>query len=196
MAERTATATRETAETQIAVSMNLDGVGTGTIETGVGFFDHMLTLLAKHALVDLEVKAAGDLEVDSHHTVEDVGLVMGQCLREALGEKRGINRYGNASVPMDEALADVALDLGGRPFFAFTAPLATEKIGEFDTQLIEEFWQAFANEGRLNLHIRVPYGRNSHHISEAIFKACARALKSAVAIDPRRPDVPSTKGTL
>ena len=196
MSERTANVRRETTETEIVVSMNLDGVGRGEIATGVGFFDHMLQLVAKHSLVDVAVQARGDLEVDQHHTVEDVGLALGQCLVQALGDKRGINRYGEATVPMEESLATVALDLSGRPYFVYEVSLPTEKIGGFDAQLIEDFWHAFATEGRLNLHIRGHYGRNTHHIAEAVFKAAARALKQAVAIDPRRPDVPSTKGAL
>ena len=196
MSERTARVSRKTAETDIVASMNLDGSGVSQAATGIGFLDHMLDLLAKHSLVDIEVRAAGDRDVDQHHTVEDVGLTLGQCLREALGEKRGINRYGEATVPMDESLATVVIDLGGRPYFVYDVTLKTEKVGEFDAELFEDFWQAFATEGRLNLHIRAHYGRNTHHIAEGVFKACALALKTAVRIDPRRDDVPSTKGTL
>jgi imidazoleglycerol-phosphate dehydratase len=193
---RTARIHRKTAETEIELQLLLDGTGEAHIATGVGFFDHMLTLLAKHAAMDLTVKAAGDLQVDQHHTVEDVGICLGQALRESLGEKAGIRRYGHFTLPMEETLCNVALDLGGRAYFVFQADFPTQKIGEFDSELVADFWHAFATNALCNLHIAVPYGRNSHHIAEAIFKATARALRMAVESDPRLPGVPSTKGTL
>jgi len=197
MQKRSATISRKTKETSITLDLTLDGAGTSRVTTGVGFFDHMLDLLARHGLFDLTVEASGDLHVDAHHTVEDVGIVLGQALDKALGEKRGINRYGFAIVPMDESLAQVALDLSGRPAFvwrvAFTGPL----IGQFPVELVEEFFKALANAARMNLHVHVPYGTNNHHIAEAVFKSFARALRSAVTIDPRAADqVPSTKGSL
>jgi imidazoleglycerol-phosphate dehydratase len=187
---------RKTAETDIKLTLNLDGAGASHIATGIGFFDHMLTLLAKHAALDLSVDAVGDLNVDQHHTVEDVGICLGQAVREALGDKRGIRRYGHFTLPMDETLASVALDLGGRPFFVFQAEFAAQKIGEFDAELVSDFWQAFATNAQCNLHVVVHYGRNSHHVAEAIFKAVARALRMAAETDPRLSGVPSTKGTL
>jgi imidazoleglycerol-phosphate dehydratase len=187
---------RKTAETDVEIELVLDGVGEARVSTGVGFFDHMLTLLAKHALFDLGVAAKGDLHVDQHHTVEDVGICLGQALREALGTKAGIRRYGHFALPMEETLATAAVDLGGRAYFVFQADFPTHKIGDFDAELVAEFWQAVANNALCNLHIRVPYGRNSHHIAEAIFKATARALRNAVEADPRQKSVPSTKGTL
>jgi imidazoleglycerol-phosphate dehydratase len=193
---RTAHIHRKTAETEIELKLSLDGAGESHVATGVGFFDHMLTLLAKHAALDLTVKAAGDLQVDQHHTVEDVGICLGQALRESLGEKTGIRRYGHFTLPMEETLCTVAVDLGGRAYFVFQADFPTQKIGEFDAELVADFWHAFATNALCNLHIAVPYGRNSHHIAEAIFKATARALRMAVESDPRLPGVPSTKGTL
>lgn len=193
---RTAKIHRKTAETQIELSLDLDGTGTSTIETGVGFFDHMLTLLARHSLIDLNVKAVGDLHVDQHHTVEDVGICFGQALKQALGDKAGIRRYGHFTLPMEETLATTAIDLSGRYFLVFKADFPAPKIGDFDSELVEDFWQAAAANCLCNLHVLVPYGRNSHHISEAIFKATARALRMAVESDPRSPGVPSTKGTL
>ena len=193
---RTASIHRKTAETEVRLSLELDGTGQSQIDTGVGFLDHMLRLLAKHGALDLEVAATGDLEVDQHHTVEDVGICLGQALRQALGDKAGIRRYGHFTLPMEEALATVAVDLSGRYAFAYSADFPSEKIGEFDTELVEDFWQAAAANGLCNLHVLVHYGRNSHHISEAIFKATARALRMAVEQDDRMPDVPSTKGTL
>jgi imidazoleglycerol-phosphate dehydratase len=197
MQKRSATISRKTKETAITLDLTLDGAGTSRVATGVGFFDHMLDLLARHGLFDLNVEARGDLHVDAHHTVEDVGIVLGQALDKALGEKRGINRYGFAIVPMDESLSQVALDLSGRAAFvwrvAFTGPL----IGQFPVELVEEFFKAMSNTARMNLHVHVPYGTNNHHIAEAIFKSFARALRSAAAIDPRATDqVPSTKGSL
>ncbi|MEX0610596.1 MAG: imidazoleglycerol-phosphate dehydratase HisB [Pirellulales bacterium] len=193
---RNATIKRQTAETNIQLKLDLDGSGQADVTTGVGFLDHMLTLLAKHAVVDLTVRAKGDLAVDPHHTVEDVGICLGQALRQALGDKEGIRRYGHFTLPMDETLATVAIDLGGRFTLVFRADFPAAKIGDFDTELVEEFWQAVAANALCNLHVLVHYGRNSHHISEAIFKAAARALRMAIETDPRMTGVPSTKGTL
>jgi imidazoleglycerol-phosphate dehydratase len=193
---RTATIDRKTAETNIRLRLNLDGTGQADIATGVGFFDHMLTLFAKHSATDLSVHADGDLQVDSHHTVEDVGICLGQALKQAVGDKAGIRRYGHFTLPMDETLATVAIDLSGRYALAFRADIPAAKIGNFDSELIEEFWNAFAGNALCNLHILVHYGRNSHHISEAIFKATARALRMALESDPRMTGVPSTKGSL
>lgn len=193
---RNATIQRQTAETEISLELNLDGSGQADVATGVGFFDHMLTLLARHGALDLMVRAKGDLHVDQHHTVEDVGICFGQALRQALGDKSGIRRYGHFSLPMEEALATVAIDLSGRYFLVFNAKFPSSKIGDFDSELIEDFWQAAAANTLCNLHVHVPYGRNSHHISEAIFKAAARSLRMAVEHDPRTSGVPSTKGTL
>lgn len=193
---RTAEISRETKETKVRLSVNLDGSGKGSIHTGVGFFDHMLDLLSRHSLIDLEVEADGDLEVDAHHTVEDVGIALGQALERALGDKRGISRYGWAIVPMDESLAQVAIDLSGRPAFVFNVKFAGQTIGTFPTELVEEFLKAVCTNAKMNLHVAVPYGTNSHHIAEAIFKATARALRQAVSLDPRSEDVPSTKGSL
>jgi imidazoleglycerol-phosphate dehydratase len=193
---RTSEISRQTKETRIRVAMNLDGTGKSAPETGVGFFNHMLDLLARHSLIDLTIAAEGDLEVDNHHTVEDVGIVLGQCLEKALGDKRGIHRYGWAIVPMDESLAQVAVDLSGRPAFVFNVTFQGTQIGAFPTELIEEFFKAFATTAKMNLHVTVPYGTNNHHIAEAIFKATAKALRQAVSPDPRNPDVPSTKGSL
>jgi imidazoleglycerol-phosphate dehydratase len=193
---RTAHIHRKTAETEIDLELSLDGAGQGKSATGVGFLDHMLVLLAKHSAMDLAVRASGDLEVDQHHTVEDVGIVLGQAVREALGAKTGIRRYGHFTLPMEETLTTVAVDLGGRAFFVFEAQFPTDKIGQFDAELVADFWQAFAANALCNLHVVVHHGRNSHHIAEAIFKAAARALRIAVEPDPRIPDVPSTKGTL
>jgi imidazoleglycerol-phosphate dehydratase len=193
---RKATINRQTAETKIQLTLNLDGKGQADVKTGVGFFDHMLTLLAKHAVVDLKVKAKGDLDVDQHHTVEDVGICFGQALHKALGNKAGIRRYGHFTLPMDETLVTAAIDLGGRFALVFQAEFPSAKIGDFDSELVEEFWRAVAANALCNLHILVHYGRNSHHVSEAIFKATARALRMAVEPDPRMKGVPSTKGTL
>lgn len=193
---RTANIDRKTAETQIRLTLDLDGSGQADIVTGVGFLDHMLTLLAKHAVIDLHVRAEGDLHVDQHHTVEDTGICLGQALRQALGDKAGIRRYGHFTLPMEETLATVAIDLSGRFALVFRASFPAAKIGDFDTELVEDFWQALAANALCNLHIVVPYGRNSHHISEAIFKCAARALRMAAEHDPRMPGVPSTKGTL
>ena len=193
---RTAEVQRKTAETQIELELSLDGAGRAEITTGVGFLDHMLTLLAKHAALDLTVRAAGDLDVDQHHTVEDVGICLGTAAKDALGDKSGIRRFGHFTLPMEETLVTAAVDLGGRAFFVFDADFPTPKIGEFDSELVADFWQAVAANALCNLHVRVHHGRNSHHIAEGIFKATARALRMAAETDPRIRDVPSTKGTL
>jgi imidazoleglycerol-phosphate dehydratase len=193
---RTARIERETGETRVELAVDLDGSGRGEIATGVGFFDHMLTLLAKHSLVDLTVKAAGDLHVDAHHTVEDVGICLGQALVQALGNKSGIRRYGSATLPMDETLVTVAVDLSGRPFCVWKADVPAEALGTFNASLAEEFWRAVASSGAFNLHVVCHHGRNTHHMIEAIFKAAARALRQAVENDPRMCGVPSTKGVL
>ena len=187
---------RRTAETQITLSLNLDGSGQAQVRTGVGFLDHMLVLFAKHGCFDLVIDAQGDLHVDQHHTVEDVGICLGQALRQALGDKAGIRRYGHFTLPMEDTLVSVALDLSGRYFLVFQAQFPTAKIGDFDSELVEDFWQAAAANALCNLHVLLHYGRNSHHISEAVFKGTARALRMAIEIDPRTPGVPSTKGTL
>jgi imidazoleglycerol-phosphate dehydratase len=194
---RTASIQRQTKETKIRLELNLDGTGQANIATGVGFFDHMLDLLTRHALIDLTVDAQGDLHVDQHHTVEDVGICLGQAIKQALGDKRGIRRYGHFTLPMEETLVTTALDLSGRYFLVFQAPFSANKIGEFDTELVEDFWQAVAANALCNLHIVLHHGRNNHHISEGIFKSAARALRMAIEIDPRDPaGMPSTKGTL
>jgi imidazoleglycerol-phosphate dehydratase len=193
---RTATIHRQTAETEIRLELNLDGAGTANVATGVGFFDHMLTLLARHGAIDLAVEAKGDLHVDQHHTVEDTGICFGQALKQALGDKAGIRRYGHFTLPMEETLATTAIDLSGRYWLVFQAAFPSPKIGDFDSELVEDFWQAVAANALCNLHVLVHYGRNSHHVSEAIFKATARALRMAVEHDPRMTGVPSTKGTL
>ena len=187
---------RKTAETQISIKLNLDGEGKCDIATGIGFLDHMLTLLAKHSFMDLTVKAKGDLEVDSHHTVEDIGIVLGEALREALGDKAGIHRYGNCFIPMDETLAQVCLDFSGRPFLVFDAEIPKIQLGNYDAEMTEEFFRAVAVHCGLTLHIRVLYGSNVHHIIEAIFKAFARAVAEAAAVDPRVKGVMSSKGVL
>ena len=187
---------RKTAETQISIKLNLDGEGTCDIATGIGFLDHMLTLLAKHSFMDLTVKAKGDLEVDSHHTVEDIGIVLGEALREALGDKAGIHRYGNCFIPMDETLAQACLDFSGRPFLVFGAEIPKIQLGNYDAEMTEEFFRAVAVHCGLTLHIRVLYGSNVHHIIEAIFKAFARAVAEATAVDPRVKGVMSSKGVL
>ena len=193
---RTATIQRQTAETNIELELNLDGTGQSQVETGVGFFDHMLTLLARHGALDLQVRAEGDLHVDQHHTVEDVGICFGMALHEALGDKSGIRRYGHFTLPMEETLVTTAIDLGGRYFLVFQADFPTAKIGDFDSELVEDFWQATAANALCNLNVALHHGRNSHHISEAVFKSAARALRMAVESDPRITDIPSTKGTL
>lgn len=196
-APRTASLLRRTKETDITLSLNLDGSGQATLATGVGFFDHMLTHLAKHALLDLSVTCKGDLHIDDHHTVEDISLVLGTAIDQALGAKTGIFRYGWASVPMEETLANVSLDLSGRSAFVFNVNFPSPKIGAFDVELIHESLRSLANTAKMNLHVNVPYGANSHHIAEGIFKALAKALRQAVALDPRAAGlVPSTKGVL
>jgi imidazoleglycerol-phosphate dehydratase len=193
---RTVRIERKTAETEIQLELSLDGTGRFDVSTGVGFLDHMLGLLARHAAIDLAVKAAGDLEVDQHHTVEDVGICLGQAIREAAGDKAGIRRYGHFTLPMEEVLVTAAIDLGGRAYFVFEAEFPTAKIGDFDSELVADFWQAVAANALCNLHVTLHHGRNSHHVAEGIFKATARALRMAVEVDPRITDVPSTKGVL
>lgn len=196
MKKRISSVERKTAETDIQVSVNLDGEGQADIHSGVGFMDHMLTLFAKHSLIDLSVHADGDLQVDEHHTIEDIGICLGQALSEAIGDKRGIQRYGFL-LPMDEALAEVAIDLGGRAYLVWNVKLKREKIGDMPTELFEDFFQAVADNLKANVHINVKYGRNEHHIAEAIFKAFARSIKDAVSIDPKAKNaLPSTKGIL
>jgi imidazoleglycerol-phosphate dehydratase len=187
---------RETTETSIEATWNLDGEGRADVATGVGFLDHMLNLFAKHGAFDLTLRARGDLHVDAHHTVEDVGLVLGQALSEAAGDKAGIRRYGHFTLPMDETLVTVAIDLSGRSYLVLKAPLSVPKIGDFDAELLEDFWQAFAAQARCNLHIVLHHGRNAHHIVEAVFKCTARALRMALESDPRMLGIPSTKGAL
>ena len=195
--ERQATTHRATSETDITVTLDLDGSGKANIDTGIGFFDHMLTALSKHSLIDLSVKVQGDLHIDGHHTVEDTGIAIGQTLRQALGDKRGVRRFGHALVPLDEALCEAVVDLSGRPFLAFDATFDRDRIGEMDTELVEEFFRAFAMSGLLTLHLTQKAGKNCHHIAEAAFKALARALRMAVEADPRAQDaIPSTKGKL
>src|SRR5438477_11155990 len=194
--KRLASIQRDTTETQVALSLDLDGTGKAEIQTGVGFFDHMLTLLAKHGLMDLTVQAAGDLHVDAHHTVEDVGICFGQALAQALADKAGIRRYGSATLPMDEVLVTAAVDLSGRPFCAWRAEVPTEMLGTFNAPLAEEFWRAVSSAGAFNLHVLCHHGRNTHHIVEGIFKATARALRQAVEADARMTGIPSTKGVL
>ena len=197
LAPRIAEIARETGETAITLRLNLDGTGKAEIATGIGFLDHMLTALARHAMFDLTVEARGDLHVDFHHTTEDVGIVLGQALRRTLGEKRGIRRYGHAVVPMDEALAEAAIDLSGRPFLVWQVPFERPKIGEMDTELFEEFFRALSSNGLFALHVMLRHGHNAHHVAEGCFKAVARALRQAVEPDPRAAGaIPSTKGML
>jgi imidazoleglycerol-phosphate dehydratase len=194
---RRASLARRTSETDIRLSLDLDGTGMAEVATGIGFFDHMLTALARHALLDLRVAATGDLHIDDHHTTEDVGILLGQSLRAALGDKRGIRRYGHALLPMDEALAEAAIDISGRPFLTWSVPFQRPKIGSFDTELVEEFFRAFATNAGITLHVTLKAGTNAHHVAEACFKAVARALRMAVEPDPRAAGaIPSTKGTL
>ena len=196
MSDRIAEIVRKTRETDIRLRLDLDGTGRSEIASGVGFLDHMLELFARHSLMDLNVACHGDLQVDAHHTTEDIGICLGQAIDQALGDRSGIRRYGHAILPMDETLVTCAVDLGGRPFWAWQAPMPSPKIGEFDSELVAEFWQAVAVQGRMNLHVLLHYGRNTHHVSEAIFKGLARSLRDAAERDPRRLGVPSTKGTL
>lgn len=194
---RIAQVSRKTAETDISVEINLDGTGQYDNQTGVGFFDHMLDQLARHALIDMKVRATGDLHIDDHHTVEDTGIALGQALSEALGDKRGIVRYGACLLPMDDALVRAALDLSARPYLIWNVDLPTSKIGAFDCELVREFFQAFATHGGITLHVDMLHGINSHHIAEAAFKSVARALRDALETDPRKSDaIPSTKGAL
>lgn len=193
---RRANISRKTGETDIQLTINLDGSGISQVDTGIGFFDHMLTLLAKHGLMDLELKAAGDLAVDGHHTVEDVGIVLGQALKAALGDKAGINRYGSAFVPMDETLILVALDFGGRPYLVYEVTLPSQQVGQFDTELVREFFQALTVNAGMNIHLRQFSGVNTHHIIEAAFKALGQAIRQGAAYDARITGVLSTKGTL
>ena len=193
---RVAEKRRTTRETDVAVKIDLDGRGTSAVATGIGFLDHMLDLFARHGLFDLEVTCAGDLQIDGHHSVEDIAITLGQAFAEALGDKRGIVRYGVAYVPMDEALARAVVDLSGRAFCVWNAEVPAETLGTFNAALAEEFWRAVAGNGLMNLHVNCHYGRNAHHVIEAIFKAAARALRQAVEIDPRGTGIPSTKGVL
>lgn len=194
---RTATISRATAETEISVEVNLDGTGVYDNQTGVGFFDHMLDQLARHSLIDMTIRAKGDYHIDDHHTVEDTGIALGKALAEALGDKKGIRRYGECHLPMDDAQVRAALDLSGRPYLVWNVELPTPKVGSFDTELVREFFTAFAVNGGITLHVDQIHGFNSHHIAEAAFKAVARALRVAVETDPRKADaIPSTKGAL
>jgi imidazoleglycerol-phosphate dehydratase len=194
MKKRTAKIQRKTNETDITVELNLDGAGKFELDTGIGFLDHMLSHLSKHSKIDFVVKAKGDLHVDAHHTVEDIGICIGQCLEKALEDKKGITRYGHSSVPMEDALANVSIDLSGRPSCVYNVKYLTDKIGDFDVECIEEMMRSLSNVGKFNLHINVPYGTNSHHIAEAIFKALGQSLGTAVKISGT--EIPSTKGTL
>lgn len=196
MADRVAEVVRQTKETGIELAINLDGSGRSDVRSGVGFLDHMLDLFARHSLIDLKVVCQGDTHVDDHHTTEDIGICLGSALDRALGDRAGIRRYGHVVLPMDETLVTVAVDLGGRPYWAWQAPMPAPKIGTFDSELVADFWQAVATQGRMNLHVLLHHGRNTHHVAEAIFKASARALRAAVEADPRSPGVPSTKGSL
>ena len=194
---RRATITRKTNETELTVTVALDGGGSARVATGIGFFDHMLEQVGRHSGMSLEVAAKGDLHIDMHHTVEDTGIALGQAVRQALGERKGIGRYGDVHLPMDETLTRVVLDVSGRPFLVFTAEFPAAKIGEFDTELVREFFQAFAMNAGITLHVETLYGANSHHIAESCFKGLGRALRVAIAIDERRKDeIPSTKGSL
>ncbi len=187
---------RKTRETDIRLSLNLDGRGQAELATGIGFLDHMLEAFARHALVDLSVACKGDLHIDDHHSTEDVGICLGQAIDRALGDRAGVRRYGHCILPMDETLVTAAVDLGGRPFWVWNAPMPAPKIGTFDSELVADFWHAVSTQGRMNLHVLLHYGRNTHHIAEAIFKAAARAIRDAVEHDPRTNEVPSTKGSL
>ncbi|MPZ40060.1 MAG: imidazoleglycerol-phosphate dehydratase HisB [Rhizobiales bacterium] len=194
---RKATIKRATKETDVEVAVNLDGTGASSVATGIGFLDHMLDLLARHSRIDLIVKAKGDLHIDHHHTTEDVGIALGQAVKQALGDMRGINRYADVHVPMDEALTRVALDISGRPFLVFKAEFVRDKVGTFDTELVQEWFQAFAVNAGITLHVQVLYGTNDHHIAESCFKGLARALRTAISIDARAAnEIPSTKGSL
>jgi imidazoleglycerol-phosphate dehydratase len=194
---RKATVTRKTKETQVEVAVDLDGKGVSQVATGIGFLDHMLDLLARHSRIDITVKAKGDTHIDDHHTAEDTGIALGQAVKQALGDMKGITRYADVHMPMDEALTRVAIDISGRPFLVFKAEFVRDKVGTFDTELVQEWFQAFAMNAGITLHAETLYGTNDHHIAESCFKGLARALRTAVAIDPRAKDeVPSTKGSL
>jgi imidazoleglycerol-phosphate dehydratase len=194
---RSASIERKTTETRVSVTVNLDGEGRYDVKTGVGFFDHMMEQLARHSLMDIELKAEGDLHIDDHHTVEDCGIALGQAVAKALGDRKGIRRYGSCDLPMDETLSRCAIDVSGRPFLVFKVSFPRDKIGTFDTELVREWFQAFAMNAGITLHIENCYGENAHHIAEASFKALARALRGAIEIDPRQKDrIPSTKGSL
>lgn len=194
--DRTASISRTTSETDIAVTLNLDGSGRSDIDTGIGFFDHMLRSFAKHGFFDLTVQVKGDLEVDCHHTIEDTGIVLGEAIKKAVGDKKGIRRYGSFALPMDETLVLTALDLSGRPYLCFDADFTVDRVGEFDTEMVREFFYAISYSCGMNLHIRQLAGQNNHHIIEAIFKSFAKAMDEATGYDPRIKDVLSTKGTL
>ncbi len=197
MVERSAEISRKTKETEITVSLNVDGAGKSEISTGVGFFDHMLDQLSRHSLIDMKVRAKGDLHIDDHHTVEDTGIVIGQALARALGERRGIRRYASIDLAMDETLTSAALDVSGRPFLVWNVEFSAPKIGSFDTELVREFFQALSQHAGITLHVNNRYGANNHHVAETCFKAVARALRVATEADPRQPDaIPSTKGSL
>jgi imidazoleglycerol-phosphate dehydratase len=193
---RTAQIERKTNETQIRLTLSLDGTGQGKRQSGIGFLDHMLDLLAKHAAIDLDIQAEGDLHVDDHHTAEDIGIAIGTAIDKALGDRAGIRRYGHFTLPMDECLVTTAVDLGGRYAFEYHAPISAAKLGTFDSELVEHFWQSLAANARCNLHVLLHHGRNGHHIAEAVFKATARAIRMAAEADPRMKGVPSTKGVL
>lgn len=196
MKERSAAIRRTTKETDVAVTLNLDGSGRSDVKTGVRFLDHMLDLFAKHGIFDLEIRCTGDLQVDAHHSVEDIGICLGSAFAQALGDKKGLTRFAHAYVPMDEALARVAVDLSGRPYLVYRVKAERERVGELDSELVEEFWRAVAVNARMNLHMELLYGRNAHHIFEAVFKAAARALSLATRIDVRVEGIPSTKGVI
>jgi imidazoleglycerol-phosphate dehydratase len=196
LATRTATVSRSTKETQISLTLNLDGIGKSEIATGLGFFDHMLTLFTAHSLIDLTLQCNGDLHVDGHHTVEDTGIALGQAFAEALGDKTGLQRYGHFTLPMDETLATVAIDFSGRGCLVYNVEFPSAQVGQFDTELVHEFWQGFANGAKCTLHLSLHYGTNGHHIAEALFKAAARCIRMAIEINPRQKSIPSTKGTL
>jgi len=193
---RTAAVSRNTKETQISLTLDLDGTGTSDIATGLGFFDHMLTLFAAHSLIDLTLHCNGDLYVDGHHTVEDTGIVLGQAFADALGDKTGLRRYGHFTLPMDETLATAAIDFSGRACLVYNVEFQSAQVGQFDTELVEAFWQGFANGAKCTLHLTLHYGTNGHHIAESLFKAAARSIRTALEIDPRQKNIPSTKGML
>lgn len=193
---RTASIHRQTGETDIQLTIDLDGQGKGQRDSGIGFLDHMIDLFARHSLIDLEINAKGDLQVDDHHTTEDIGIALGQAVNEALGDRAGIRRYGHFTLPMDECLVTSAVDMGGRYAFEYQATIGPAKIGSFDSELVEHFWQSFAANANCNLHVLLHHGRNAHHIAECVFKATARAIRMAIESDPRNSAIPSTKGVL